>query len=169
MPRSRTTARPSRIDAGYWAAHNMLADLLRDTGDTTAAIDALPEGGRDQARSRDRRSHNLAALLLDAGARERGGWTRSGARSPLQDTEASRVLLVQCVRDAPQAAGRSGVPRAHDPRAVTEVWGRPVELAGAALTLVRTDRPIRAAIRQIDDVWPRRIASERARARACRR
>ena len=43
-------------------------------------------------------------------------------------------------------------------RAVTEVWGRPVELAGAALTLVRADQAIRNAIRQINEVWPRRIA-----------
>ena len=67
------------------------------------------------------------------------------------------MLLVQSVRNARKVPGDPGF-RAVMTRAVTEVWGRPVELAGAALTLVRTDQAIRNAIRQINEVWPRRIA-----------
>ena len=80
--------------------------------------------------------HNLAALLLEQG-RANDAADAIWRALAVQDTEASRVLLVQSVRNARKLPGDPGF-RAVMTRAVTEVWGRPVELAGAALTLVRS-------------------------------
>ena len=142
------------LDPKYWAAHNMLADLLRDT-DPKAAIDHYQKAVAarpDLAATR----HNLATLLLQQGRADDAADAIWRALA-LQETEASRVLLVQSVRNARKVPGDPGF-RAVMTRAITEVWGRPVELAGAALTLVRADQAIRNAIRQINEVWPRRIA-----------
>jgi tetratricopeptide (TPR) repeat protein/SAM-dependent methyltransferase len=141
------------LDPKYWAAHNVLAELLRDT-DPQAAIDCYQKAiaaKPDLAGAR----HNLAALLLEQGRPEDATdaiWRALASES----TEAARALFVECVRNARKLPGDPGF-RAVLTRAVTEIWGRPVDLAGAALTLVRTDAGVRGAIRQIDGVWPRRI------------
>jgi SAM-dependent methyltransferase len=142
------------IDPKYWAAHNLLADLLRDAGESAAAIEhyekavaAKPDLGSAR--------HNLAALLLDAGRANEA--TDSVWRAlAVKDSEISRTLFVNCVRSARKLPGDPGF-RHLMARAFTEVWGRPVELAGAALTLIRADPAIRSAIQAIDGVWPRRI------------
>ena len=164
LPRARPAAMPAiahyrkavAIDAGYWAAHSMLADLLRDAGDTAAAIAhyqkavaAKPDLATGAA--------TISRRCCSTQGRANEAVDAVVARAAAQDTEASRALFVQCVRDATAAAGRAGVSRADDARAVAEVWGRPVELATAALTLVSAGGPIRAAIQAIDGVWPRRV------------
>jgi SAM-dependent methyltransferase/Tfp pilus assembly protein PilF len=142
------------LDPQYWAAHNMLADLLRDAGDKAAAIahyEKAVAAKPDLAPAR----HNLAALLLDQG-RANDAVDAIWRALAVKDTAASHTLFVQCVRNARKLPGDPGFRQVLT-RAVTEVWGRPAELAGAALTLVRTDPAIRSAIQTIDGVWPRRL------------
>lgn len=142
------------IDPGYWAAHSMLADLLRDAGDSTAAIEHYQKAiatKPDLAPA----NHNLAALLLEAGSANEA--VDAVCRALLaQDSEASRALFVQCVLGATALPGEPEF-RALMTRALSEVWGRPVELAPSAMTIVSTGGPIGAAIEAIDGVWPRRV------------
>ena len=80
----------------------MLADLLRDT-DPKAAIDHYQKAVAarpDLAATR----HNLATLLLDQGRADDAADAIWRALA-LQETEASRVLLVQCVRNARKVPG----------------------------------------------------------------
>ena len=132
----------------------MLADLLREAGDTTAAIAHYQKAVATKPDLAPA-NHNLAALLLDAGRANEA--VDAVCRALLaQDSEASRALFVQCVRGATALPGEPEF-RALTTRALSEVWGRPVELAPAALTLVSTGGPIGAAIQAIDGVWPRRV------------
>jgi SAM-dependent methyltransferase/Tfp pilus assembly protein PilF len=143
------------IDPKFWAAHNQLADLARDAGESAAAIEHYGKAvvaKPDLAPAR----HNLAALLLEQG-RANEALDEVSRAVLLQDTRQSRALFVQCVRSATKLPG-SPEFRHLLTRALTEVWGRPVELAGAAITLVRADATIRSALRAVDEVWPRRLA-----------
>ena len=110
--RSSTTA--GRGDRpGYWAAHNMLADLLREAG-PSAARSSTTKGRRHQAGPRAGAAQSRRLLLEQGRANEAldAVWRALA----LQDTEETRELFVQCVRDATAASGRAAVSRSHDPR-----------------------------------------------------
>src|SRR5579863_908907 len=72
----------------------------------------------------------------------------------LEETANAKLLFVGCVRNLTVIP--DGVDLKDDlVRAISEPWGRPNDLAGFAVNLVKRDGAIAACLRRINAAWPR--------------
>lgn len=136
------------------AYHGSIAEAYRALGRLDAAVEHYRKAVALDPRYREAQ-HNLAgALLVHGDANEAiDAATRAVAA---QDTPEARLLFVQCVRSATSFPG-GPVFRGLLTRAIAETWGRPVELAGAAVALVKYSPAITAGIKLAMDAWPHRL------------
>ena len=150
----RSLSQGGRDRSRYWAAHNMLADLLREAGDTRARSRTIRRPWWRSPTS-PRRTHNLAALLLEQGRRNEAldaACARSRRRTREQPARCSSSAFA--TRRSFRASPEFRAPA--DARA-----GRSVGASGRACArradVITANDTIRAAIAAINGVWPRRV------------
>src|SRR5262249_16563687 len=143
------------IEPGHWAAHNQLADMLRDDGDLEAAAthyETVVKLKPDLASAQ----HNLAAVLLDQGRANEALDAVSRALA-VRDEADTRPLFFACGRGADQFPGAPAFRRLI-PRALREAWTRPVALTGPAIALIKSHPFVATAVRSAMSAWPQRLA-----------
>jgi tetratricopeptide (TPR) repeat protein/SAM-dependent methyltransferase len=143
------------LDPRDWAAHYKLAEALRENGDLEAAAEHYAQAA---AIKPDLASalYNLAAVHLTLG-RANDALEAASRAVAAKDSDAARTLFVQCVRAATALPGDPTF-REMLTRALSEGWGRPVELAGPAVVLVKNNPEIAAAIALAMAAWPQRVS-----------
>jgi tetratricopeptide (TPR) repeat protein/2-polyprenyl-3-methyl-5-hydroxy-6-metoxy-1,4-benzoquinol methylase len=77
----------------------------------------------------------------------------------IEESADTRTLFVQCVRSLRVVPNLDYV-RDLMVRALTEPWGRPADLAGAAASLIRQNEAVRGCIERVGRAWPRRLAAD---------
>src|SRR6516165_2047193 len=78
----------------------------------------------------------------------------------LRETAQTKTLFAQCVREARFTAD-DGRIRKLMLRALSEIWDRPRELAGACISLIKLDAVVDGFIARANSAWPARLpASE---------
>jgi SAM-dependent methyltransferase/Flp pilus assembly protein TadD len=138
-----------------WAAHNQLADLLRDDGALQDAASHYQQAVRlkpDLASAQ----HNLAAVLLDQG-RANDALDAVTRALALRDQTDTRALFVACVRGADRLPNAPEFRRLIT-RALREAWTRPVALTGPAIALIKSHPAVATAVRAAMEAWPQRLA-----------
>lgn len=141
----------------YAEAHNNLGATLTALGRTDEAalsyrraLAATPPFAEARV--------NLARLLLAEGQAEDAlTFVREALAS--EDSSEAKILFVRSVRGAAFTADDGGF-RSLMLRALREGWGRPAELAHAALSLLRLNRPLDDAIHRAAAAWPARLEIE---------
>src|SRR5258708_25518224 len=125
---------------------------------------ARPDAGADHYRKavaldpRYREAlHSLAGALLVQGDTNEAVDAATRALAAL-DKPSARLLFVQCVRGTTSFPGGPTF-RNLLTRAIAETWARPVELAGAAIALVKVSPAITDGIKLAMQAWPRRLAA----------
>jgi SAM-dependent methyltransferase len=100
--------------------------------------------------------HQLASLLLERGeANEALEYAKRALT--WKDSDAGRALFTDCVRSATSFPG-DPVFRALLIRAISEPWARPVELAPAAVAVIKSQPVVASAVTLAAASWPRRLA-----------
>jgi tetratricopeptide (TPR) repeat protein/2-polyprenyl-3-methyl-5-hydroxy-6-metoxy-1,4-benzoquinol methylase len=101
---------------------------------------------------------NLAATLADQG---NFAAALDAARRAIEITDSAddKLLFVHFARDATAPADDAGL-RATLLRAWSELWGRPSELAGLTISLIKRIRNVGAAIARAVEAGPRRQTAE---------
>ena len=141
----------------YGEAHNNLGAVLQDLGDMAEAIEQFRRAlalAPDYAECHG----NLGKALLAAG--DPIGALKAIQRSlEIEETENSRLLFVQALR------GLSIIPdgvdlRGNLIRALSEPWGRPIDLARFAAVLIKRSGTTDICIRRVASAWPRRLPSQ---------
>jgi SAM-dependent methyltransferase len=74
----------------------------------------------------------------------------------LHETAQTKTLFAQCVREARFTAD-DGRIRKLMLRALSEIWDRPRELAGACISLIKLDTVVSGFIAQANSAWPARL------------
>jgi len=124
---------------------------------TMGRVFDTPGRGEDPAARRKRAAAhgNFSIALMAAGdhARALDAIQRS---LQLDETENTKLLFVQCVRSLDAVPDGSAF-RDNLARALSEPWGRPIDLARLAAALLKRDGATAAAIRRVDSAWPRRL------------
>jgi tetratricopeptide (TPR) repeat protein/2-polyprenyl-3-methyl-5-hydroxy-6-metoxy-1,4-benzoquinol methylase len=97
---------------------------------------------------------NLAATLADQGD---FAAALDAARRAIEITDGAddKLLFVHCARNA-TAPADDGALRATLLRAWSELWGRPSDLAGLTISLIKLGKVTGAAIARAVQAWPRR-------------
>jgi 2-polyprenyl-3-methyl-5-hydroxy-6-metoxy-1,4-benzoquinol methylase/Tfp pilus assembly protein PilF len=144
------------IEPKYWQAHAHLADALR-------AERKLAEAETHYRYALAIRPdfapglHNLAATLLTQGHANEALDVVTRALA-VKETEPAKALFVQCARIATALPG-SGEFRALLLRALSEPWGRPVELARAAIAVIAAEPTVAKVGMRAEQSWPRRLTA----------
>jgi SAM-dependent methyltransferase len=99
--------------------------------------------------------HQLGTLLLDQGNNDALEFAKRALS--WKDTEAGRTLFTACIRSA-KSLPSDPVFRTLLIRALSDPWTRPVELAGAAVAVIRSHPTVSAAIKLAMASWPRRLS-----------
>jgi 2-polyprenyl-3-methyl-5-hydroxy-6-metoxy-1,4-benzoquinol methylase len=138
------------------AYHGSIAEAYRMLGRADAAVDHYRKAVALDPRYREA-AHNLGGMLLLQG--EANEALDAAIRAlAAKDTADARQLFVQCVRGATSFPGGPAF-RNLLTRAITESWGRPVELAGAAIALVKYSPAISDGTKLAMQAWPRRLTA----------
>jgi 2-polyprenyl-3-methyl-5-hydroxy-6-metoxy-1,4-benzoquinol methylase/Tfp pilus assembly protein PilF len=149
-------AKAVAIDPKYWQAHVHLADALRQQG---KAAEAETHYRQALAIKPDFAPglHNLAAMsLVQGNANEAlAAVTRVLA---LKETDAAKALFVQSAKVATELPGTSEF-RAFLLRALSEPWGRPVEVARAAIAVIAAEPAVAKVGMRAEQSWPRRLTA----------
>jgi SAM-dependent methyltransferase/tetratricopeptide (TPR) repeat protein len=75
-----------------------------------------------------------------------------------EESNDTRTLFVQCVRSVRLLPNLDWL-RDLMVRALTEPWGRPADLAGAAASLIRRNEAINGCIARVEQAWRQRLAA----------
>jgi 2-polyprenyl-3-methyl-5-hydroxy-6-metoxy-1,4-benzoquinol methylase len=138
------------------AYHGSIAEAYRLLARPEAAVDHYRKAVALDPRYREAQHSLAGALLFQGDANEAlDAATRAIAA---QDTPEGRLLFVQCVRGTTSFPGGPTF-RNLLTRAVAETWARPVELAGAAIALVKVSPAITDGIKHAMQSWPRRLTA----------
>ncbi|MEN3377223.1 MAG: hypothetical protein V7604_2578 [Hyphomicrobiales bacterium] len=138
------------------AYHGSIAEAYRLLAQPEAAVDhyrkavALDPGYREA-------QHSLAGALLAQGDANEALDAATRVLAAL-DQPSARLLFVHCVR---AATSYPGGPTFRNllTRAIVETWARPVELANAAIALVKASPAISDGIKLAMQAWPRRLTA----------
>jgi len=135
------------------AYHGSIAEAYRLLARPEAAVDHYRKAVALDPRYREAQ-HSLAGALLAQGDANEALDAATRALAALDEPNA-RLLFVHCVR---AATSYPGGPTFRNllTRAIAETWARPVELAGAAIALVKVSPAITDGIKLAMQAWPRR-------------
>jgi tetratricopeptide (TPR) repeat protein/2-polyprenyl-3-methyl-5-hydroxy-6-metoxy-1,4-benzoquinol methylase len=138
-------------------AHNNLGTALQDQGKLAEAVAQYRRAL--VVNSCYGEAHgNLGKALMEGGDLTEA--LKAIQRSiEIEDSENSKLLLVQCVRSLgfiPQG----GDLHANLIRALSEPWGRPIDLARISAGLVKLNGTIRACMNRVTGAWPRRLPAQ---------
>ena len=144
------------IEPNYWQAHIHLADALRQKGKLAEAEARYRQGlaiKPDFAPG----LHSLAATLFVQGNAS-GALDAVTRALALKETDAAKALFVQSAKVATELPGSSEF-RTLLLRALSEPWGRPVELARAAIAVVASEPTVAKVGMRAEQSWPRRLTA----------
>src|SRR5499433_168771 len=145
------------LKPGFAEAHNNLGTALQDQGRLAEAIAQYRRAlalnpGYAEAHG------NLGKALMEGGDLTQA--LRALQRSiEIGESENAKVLFVQCVRSM------NFIPHEVDLRenlirALSEPWGRPIDLAKFAGNLVKLNRATSICIRRATGAWPKRLPAQ---------
>jgi Flp pilus assembly protein TadD/SAM-dependent methyltransferase len=77
----------------------------------------------------------------------------------IQETVEAKSIFVTCVRHLHVTTDDTGV-RSALVRALTENWGRPTDLAGVCIRLLKLNPNIREAMTRVTHAWPQRLSMQ---------
>jgi 2-polyprenyl-3-methyl-5-hydroxy-6-metoxy-1,4-benzoquinol methylase len=138
------------------AYHGSIAEAYRMLARPDAAVDHYRRAVALDPSYREAQ-HSLAGALLAQGDTNEAVDAATRALAAL-DTPIGRMLFVQCVRGTTSFPGGPTF-RNLLARAIAETWARPVELAGAAIALVKVSPAINDGIKLAMQAWPRRLTA----------
>jgi SAM-dependent methyltransferase len=100
----------------------------------------------------------LAAALLGAGDAH-GALDATRRALTISETTEAKFLFAASLQHL-QSIPASSDLEALIVRAISEPWGRPADLAGPCLTLIKSDRDIAGGLARADAAWPSRLTAD---------
>jgi Flp pilus assembly protein TadD/2-polyprenyl-3-methyl-5-hydroxy-6-metoxy-1,4-benzoquinol methylase len=138
-------------------AHNNLGNILKDLGqldDAEACFRRALEIKPDYVEA----LNNLASLLGARGAPAMALETISHSLQ-IEETEEAKGIFVACAKYL-RLTSCDNDNRTMMTRALTELWGRPSELAGVCASIVKLDQNVGACVARAVGAWPLRLSAQ---------
>lgn len=150
-------SRALEIKPDYAEACSNLGNALQDLGRLDEAVASCRRAL--QINPGYAKAHENLALLLIARGEPMPALDAIQHALRLKETSEAKSIFVSCVKHLRLAQSDSGV-RATMVRALTELWGRPSDLAGFAIDLVKLDAEVGACVARAAGAWPQRLSSQ---------
>src|SRR6516164_3332019 len=139
-----TRAETHRMLGAALMAQNRASEAIHHFEHVIALKPNLPSAYEDLAKACLAAGHLKSAI----GA--------AGRALAFHETAQTKILFAQCVREARFTAD-DGRIRKLMLRALSEIWDRPRELAGACISLIKLDTVVSGFIAEANSVWPARL------------
>lgn len=138
-------------------AHNKLGNTLYDLGKLWEAVECYRRALKNRPNYAEAHN-NLGITLLDLGQPEKALESCLSALR-INKTWASKTLFINCIKRL-HFIGDNSTIMTIIALALTEPWGRPMEIMPAATSLVKLDPKLGALIARCHMAWPRRLSAE---------